>query len=295
MPISRTSKQRSVEPGLSSSNPFDSDSESEKHPRPARASSVPVISKTNPKVSPFGYDEDGGRPASSSSSPYGPATSRNRYKNNFRDSGGFENQSVQELENYAAYKAQETTHKVNDCLKIAEVIKEDATRTLLTLHQQGEQITKTHETTVGIEQDLSRSEKLLGSLGGIFSKPWKPKKTRQIKGPTMTRDDSFKRRASHMEQREKLGLSSNPLGKSNARQYCESTSAMEKVQVEKAKQDDGLADLSHVLGQLKDMAVDMGTEIERQNKALDDLHDDAGELSFRVKGANQRGRRLLRK
>lgn len=35
------------------------------------------------------------------------------------------------------------------------------------------------------------------------------------------------------------------------------------LQVEKAKQDDGLADLSDLLGELKNMAVDMGTEIER--------------------------------
>ena len=34
-------------------------------------------------------------------------------------------------------------------------------------------------------------------------------------------------------------------------------------QVEKAKQDDALSDLSNLLGELKDMAVDMGTEIER--------------------------------
>lgn len=33
--------------------------------------------------------------------------------------------------------------------------------------------------------------------------------------------------------------------------------------MEKAKQDDGLADLSDLLGELKNMAVDMGTEIER--------------------------------
>lgn len=35
------------------------------------------------------------------------------------------------------------------------------------------------------------------------------------------------------------------------------------VQVEKNKQDDALGDLSNVLDQLKDMAVDMGSEIER--------------------------------
>ena len=33
--------------------------------------------------------------------------------------------------------------------------------------------------------------------------------------------------------------------------------------MEKAKQDDGLADLSDLLSELKNMAVDMGTEIER--------------------------------
>lgn len=43
------------------------------------------------------------------------------------------------------------------------------------------------------------------------------------------------------------------------------------------------------------MAVDMGSEIERQNKALDPLQDDVDELNFRVKNANGRARRLLGK
>ncbi|WVZ11532.1 hypothetical protein V8G54_016062, partial [Vigna mungo] len=79
-----------------------------------------------------------------------------KYNNNFRDSGRLENQSVQELESYAVYKAEKTTNSVNNCLKIAENIREDATKTLVTLHQQGEQITRSHH-----------GEKLLGSLGGL--------------------------------------------------------------------------------------------------------------------------------
>jgi len=35
------------------------------------------------------------------------------------------------------------------------------------------------------------------------------------------------------------------------------------LQIEKAKQDDGLSDLSDLLDELKSMAVDMGSEIER--------------------------------
>jgi len=36
-----------------------------------------------------------------------------------------------------------------------------------------------------------------------------------------------------------------------------------KLQIEKAKQDDALSDLSNLLGELKNMAIDMGSEIER--------------------------------
>ena len=65
--------------------------------------------------------------------------------------------------------------------------------------------------------------------------------------------------------------------------------------MEKAKQDDGLSDLSDVLGELKNMAVDMGSEIGRQKDGLDYLHDDVDELNYRVQQSNQRARRLLRK
>ncbi|XP_044331234.1 putative SNAP25 homologous protein SNAP30 isoform X2 [Triticum aestivum] len=270
MPVSSVAKPLSSKP-----NPFDSDSDSEFTSRRARASSSNSV--------------DPG--------------ANGRYKNGFRDSGGFDNQSVQELEGYVAHKAEEVTQKVNVCLRLAENIKEDATNTMIALHKQGQQMNRTHETAANIDQDLSRSETLLGSLGGFFSKTWKPKKTRQIKGPAViSRDDPFKRRANHLEQREKLGLSSSPVGKSDPQKYSDPTNAMEKVQVEKDKQDNALSDLSDVLGQLKGMALDMGSEIDRyvlhrlqQNKAMDGLQDDVEELNSRVKGANQRARRLLGK
>lgn len=33
---------------------------------------------------------------------------------------------------------------------------------------------------------LNQGEKLLNGLGGIFSKPWKAKKTKEINGPDMS-------------------------------------------------------------------------------------------------------------
>uniref|UniRef100_A0A0E0KAF7 t-SNARE coiled-coil homology domain-containing protein n=1 Tax=Oryza punctata TaxID=4537 RepID=A0A0E0KAF7_ORYPU len=202
-------------------------------------------------------------------------------------------QSMQELEDYAVDKAEETSRKVNDCVRAAEAIREDATKTLVTLHRQGEQITRTHRVAADIEHDLSMSEKLLGSLGGLFSKTWKPKRNQQIKGP-ISQNNSFTSSANHMEQRQRLGISSTHEPSSNQVHRSPAT-AIEKVQVEIAKQDDALSDLSNMLGELKGMALDMGTEIERQNKSLDAFGDDVDELNFRVKGANQRGRRLLGK
>lgn len=141
-----------------------------------------------------------------------------------------------------------------------------------------------------------QGEKLLGSLGGIFSKTWKPKKTRPITGPMITRDDSFIRRGNHLEQRDRLGLGHVPKGRNKSRTPPpEPTNALQKVEVEKAKQDDAFSDLSNLLDELKYMAVDMGSEIERHNKALGHVETDVEELNYRVKGANQRARRLLGK
>lgn len=172
----KVTKQNSVDPELSTgsgTNPFDSDAgpESKQTLNAARrTSSEPVLVIPNSMSSnPFDDDDDGfvGKRGTATSS-----ASKDRYKNDFRDSGGLENQSVQELENYAVYKAEETTKSVNNCLKIAEDIRGDATRTLDMLHQQGEQIERTHRMAADMDKDLSKVGSFLVSirlLSDIFS------------------------------------------------------------------------------------------------------------------------------
>ncbi|KAF5734129.1 SNAP25 ous protein SNAP33 [Tripterygium wilfordii] len=297
----KVAKPGSAKPGYhvsSHTNPFDSDDELDNKQaiKPSRKkSSEPTLVAPNLSSNPF--DDDMHKVNSSSSSYSLASAGKNSYKNDFSDSGGLENQSVQELENYAVYRAEETTKTVNNLLKIAGDIREDATKTLVTLHHQGEQITRTHNVAIELDHDLSRGEKLLGSLGGMFSKTWKPKKTRPITGPIITKDDHPPRRtANDLQERERLGLNSAPKARSNVRTSSpESTGALQKVEVEKAKQDDALADLSNCLDELKDMAIDMRSEIEWQNGALEPVHVDVEEINSRMKGANQRGQRLLGK
>ncbi|GFZ12137.1 soluble N-ethylmaleimide-sensitive factor adaptor protein 33 [Actinidia rufa] len=235
--LNKNVKQNSVDSkitGYPSSNPFDSDDELDNNTslKPPKRTSEPEVNTPNLSANPL--DDTGEKQISSSWHSLSSAA-RSKYRNDFHDSGGLENQSVQELENYAVYKAKETTNAVNNSLKIAEDIREDATKTLVNLHHQGEQITRTHATAADIDHDLSRSEKLLGSLGGLFSKTWKPKRTSPITGPVITRDDPAFRRGNHLEQRERLGLSSTSNGQSNTRiSPPEPTNALQKVEANRS-------------------------------------------------------------
>ena len=287
---------RKAPPPKTASSGSDTESDNQTTLTPARrTSSEPVLPVPKSKGNYFDDDDDddwGRKPTSTAST----AASKDRYKTGFKDSGGLENQSVQELENYAVSKSEETTQSVNNCLRIAEDIRSDATKTLDMLHQQGEQITRTHNMVVDTEKDLSKGEKLLNNLGGMFSKPWKPKKTKEIKGPVIASDKSSKKDVKNKEDREKLGLAPLPKGHSApTTPPPESAGAYQKIDYEKAKQDDALSDLSDILGDLKGMAISMGTELDSQNKALDHLSDDVDELNSRVKGANQRARKLVEK
>ena len=121
--------------------------------------SVPMYKKQNSmgtpvhKTNPFDSDSDSEVPSKPSRAQSVPVQHTD--------------QSVQELEDYAIAKAQETTHKVNDCVRAAEAIREDATQTLQTLHRQGEQIMRSHQLAADIERDLTVVSSLPADIGQI--------------------------------------------------------------------------------------------------------------------------------
>ncbi|KAL2613164.1 hypothetical protein R1flu_024856 [Riccia fluitans] len=206
----------------------------------------------------------------------------------------FADQSVEELEQYAIKGSQDTTSSIKNCLRIAEDTVGVASKTMETLHDQGEQIRRTHETAVTVEQELGRGEKLLGSLGGMFTRTWKPKKGHKVTGPDVD-PESYKRRGNHSGEKDRagLGLTGNRDNGRHRSDLSGLSGAQAQLEMERQKQDDALEDLSGVLGQLKNMSLDMGNEIQKQNQSLDRLGEDINEVNNRVKGANQRARRLI--
>lgn len=98
-----------------------------------------------------------------------------------------------------------------------------------------------------------QGEKLLGTLGGLFSKTWKPNKNRKIKGPLPTKGKLYKYRGSYLSffyallvlnkstddsfarsnqlERQDLGLAA-PVPRSKVQHFSsEPASALEKVEV----------------------------------------------------------------
>lgn len=72
------------------------------------------------------------------------------------DSEEFVNQAVLDLEKHAVKKSQETTSTLKNCLRVAEDTMGIGAQTLISLHEQGVQIERTHEKAVHIDQHLSR-------------------------------------------------------------------------------------------------------------------------------------------
>jgi hypothetical protein len=59
---------------------------------------------------------------------------------------------VQDLEVYVAYKAEVTMQRVDKCLRVIEETRETASRTLVTVRQQGQQSRHTHAMALDIDQ-----------------------------------------------------------------------------------------------------------------------------------------------
>jgi synaptosomal-associated protein 25 len=96
--------------------------------------------------------------------------------------------------------------------------------------------------------------------------------------------------------RESLGLNGEAMNKkSGSSGMHDPTSVAGQLDAERDTQDDMLGELSTVISQMKEMSMDMNVEIQRQSPGIDHLSEDIQELNSRVKRANVRGQRLLRR
>lgn len=175
-------------------------------------------------------------------------------------------------------------------LALCEESQDVGVKTLTMLDAQGEQLDRVEEGMVQINQDMKEAEKNLEGLEkccGLCVLPWKRTKDFEKSGDY----------ASAWKGNEDGKLSSDAPRVVVADQGQVPQGGFITRITNDAREDEmeqNLGEVSGMLGNLRNMAVDMSSELDSQNKQVDRINTQAQMLDDRVKAANQRADKILK-
>lgn len=195
-------------------------------------------------------------------------------------------EAIQMQANQVTDESLESTRRM---LALCEESKEAGIRTLVALDEQGEQLDHIEEDMDKINTDMREAEKNLTGMEkccGICVCPCNKSK-------------EFKEDASTWKSSEDgkivSGQPTRVVDERNGGGPI-STSYIAKI-TKDAREDemeDNMGQVSTIIGNLRNMAIDMGSEISSQNSQLDRINQKAESNKNRIQGANERAQKLLK-
>ncbi|XP_025104782.1 synaptosomal-associated protein 25-like isoform X5 [Pomacea canaliculata] len=198
---------------------------------------------------------------------------------------------LQELQMQANLVTDESLESTRRMLALCEESQDVGVKTLSVLDQQGEQLDRIEEGMDQINQDMRDAEKNLEGLekccglcvlpwkrsknfekGADYNKTWKASEDGKVNtnGPRIVVDDRN--------------------GAGPAGGYI--TRVLNDAREDEMEQN--MCEVSGMIGNLRNMAVDMGNEIESQNRQIDRINQKGESLNSRVDNANKRANQILR-
>ncbi|XP_019641211.1 PREDICTED: synaptosomal-associated protein 25-like isoform X2 [Branchiostoma belcheri] len=187
----------------------------------------------------------------------------------------------------------ESLESTRRMLSLMEEGKEEGIKTLVALDEQGEQLEKIEEGLDQINKDMKIAEGALKDLEkccGLCVLPW-----------NRTKDFDKEQESENPWKANEDGqvVNSQPVRMDDPSQTVQlSGDFIMRVNKDDAREDEmneNLGQVNSLIGNLKHMAVDMGTEIEGQNRQIDRIKSKSDYNEMRVKSANQRATKLLAK
>ncbi|RDD44988.1 Synaptosomal-associated protein 23 [Trichoplax sp. H2] len=182
-------------------------------------------------------------------------------------------------------------------LVIAEETHGIGTKTLETLNTQGEQIDRIEQNMEQINADMHEAEKNLTNLEkccGLCVCPWKrtenfekSKDFKRVWGPQ--NDEVINYQPVLQSTLTYRNTSPNKFMLQNGNYIQRVTNDIREDEM-----DSNLRQVGGLVSDLKSMAVDMGKELDKQNKQLFAMSEKVDMTSDRVDGANVRAKRILR-
>uniref|UniRef100_A0A673M5N4 Synaptosomal-associated protein n=1 Tax=Sinocyclocheilus rhinocerous TaxID=307959 RepID=A0A673M5N4_9TELE len=196
-------------------------------------------------------------------------------------------------------KANQVTDEVY--LSSITISRETGVKTMTMLDEQGEQLRRVDQGMDQINQDMRQAEKNLTdlricSIKNLFS----------FRVTSIEHDGRYKKTwgtgsdNSSTEGKEGGVVSSQPNAVRNGQAVSSGSGGASGPYIKRVTDDaredemeENLGQVGSIIGNLKNLALDMGNEIDKQNKTIDRITDKADMNKARIDEANQRANKLL--
>ncbi|CAN99702.1 Synaptosomal-associated protein [Caenorhabditis elegans] len=187
-------------------------------------------------------------------------------------------------------KTIESLESTRRMLALCEESKEAGIKTLVMLDDQGEQLERCEGALDTINQDMKEAEDHLKGMEkccGLCVLPWNKtddfEKTEFAKA--WKKDDD----GGVISDQPRITVGDSSMGPQGGYITKITNDARED------EMDENVQQVSTMVGNLRNMAIDMSTEVSNQNRQLDRIHDKAQSNEVRVESANKRAKNLITK
>ncbi|XP_032882614.1 synaptosomal-associated protein 23 [Amblyraja radiata] len=206
--------------------------------------------------------------------------------------------SAEDLQLRANNVTDESLESTRRMLQLAEESRDAGGKTLIMLDEQGEQLKRIDEGLDQINQDMKEAEKNLTDLSkccGLCVCPCSRVRNFEM-------GDKYKKAwASNSDGNTGKVVSNQPSKSQNshemARQGGGGEAYINRVtnDAREDEMEENLEQVGSIIGNLKNMAIDMGNEIDSHNKKIDDIAEKAETNKARIDDANVRANKLMNK
>ncbi|XP_024910795.1 synaptosome associated protein 23.1 isoform X2 [Cynoglossus semilaevis] len=218
-------------------------------------------------------------------------------------SSNMDDMTVEQMTIRANQVTDESLESTRRMLQMAEESKQTGVNTMVMLDQQGEQLSRVEDGMEQINQDMRQAERNLTDLSkccGLCVCPCnrvssiehdsRYKRTWGIGGG----DGEIDANGAKVVIKQPSGVRNGQPGQMNA--PAPSGPYIKRVtnDAREDEMEDNLQTVGDIVSNLKNMAVDMGSEIDKQNKQIDRITDKADMNKVRIDEANQRANKLLK-
>ncbi|XP_051578359.1 synaptosomal-associated protein 23-like isoform X1 [Myxocyprinus asiaticus] len=218
------------------------------------------------------------------------------------DTSKMADMSVEDITMRANQVTDESLESTRRMLQMAEESRETGVKTMTMLDEQGEQLRRVDQGMDQINQDMRQAEKNLTDLSkccGLCVCPCD-------RVTSIEHDGRYKRTwGTGSDNSSTVGkeggvVSSQPAAIRNGQAVSGGSAAPSGAYIKRVTNDaredemeENLDQVGSIIGNLKNLAMDMGNEIEKQNKTIDRITDKADMNKARIDEANQRANKLL--